>query len=275
MLVLNILQKAREEKFPQHLCFTLKRLVCTALSNEIYYSKKSQSYEYQRFQLLLCASEISLQGGDYLGCISHAQNALRLSVRDSILFFAHLQLCRAHVSQEDLSSMKDEYMKCLQLKSDYPIAWISLKLIESRYKQHIHLNAIDSHFEACLKESGSSWNTWTAIFDLVRGQSFIWEEDFVLAEKALAHGISMGTADSCLYLCHGINHCCGLFYYFVMDYFLCSYLYAYLVLKIIFNNNHLLKIRRYFVYWRYFLVVCFVCSLKQFKVELFIGNVLF
>ncbi|KAJ8643682.1 hypothetical protein MRB53_005430 [Persea americana] len=203
LLVLNILQKAREENFPPHLCFTLQRLICTALSNEIYCSKKSQSYEYQKFQLLLCASEISLQCGDYFGCISHAQNALRLSLHDGILFFAHLQLCRAYVSQEDLPSLKDEYTNCLQLKPDYPIAWISLKLIESRCKLHMHLNAVDSHFEACLKQSGSSWNTWTAIFDLVRGQSFIWEEDFVLAEKALAHGISMGAADSCLYLCHG------------------------------------------------------------------------
>lgn len=216
LLVLNILQKAREEKFPQHLCFTLQRLICTALSNEIYCSKKSQSYEYQKFQLLLCASEISLQCGDYFGCISHAQNALRLSLRDGILFFAHLQLCRAYVSQEDLPSLKDEYTKCLQLMPDYPIAWISLKLIESRCRLQNHLNAIDSHFEACLKESGSSWNTWTAIFDLVRGQSFIWEEDFVLAEKALGHGISMGAADSCLYLCHGIYHVLDSFFLFLL-----------------------------------------------------------
>ncbi|KAL6013538.1 hypothetical protein ACLOJK_004036 [Asimina triloba] len=56
---------AREEKFPQHLCVALKRLVFGALSSELF-SKKDQPYEYQKFQLLLCASEICMQDRDYV-----------------------------------------------------------------------------------------------------------------------------------------------------------------------------------------------------------------
>lgn len=201
LLVLNILQKAREEKFPHHLCVTLNRLVFTALSNDIY-SKNSQPHEYQKFQLLLCASEICLQNSDYLGCINHALNASQLSFPLGDPFFAHLQLCRAYAALEDVTNLKNEYMKCLQLKTVFPIAWISLKLIESRYKLQLQLNAIDLSFEACLTESGSTWNMWRAIFYLVQGQIFIWDQDLLQAEKVLAHASSMWS-DSCLHLCHG------------------------------------------------------------------------
>ncbi|XP_058073295.1 tetratricopeptide repeat protein SKI3 [Magnolia sinica] len=202
LLVLGVLQKAREERFPQHLCVTLKRLVFGALSSEVY-SKKDQSCEYQKFQLLLCASEISMQAGDYVGCINHATDASRLSFPNGDPFFAHLQLCRAYVVQEDFSSLKDEYEKCMQLKTDYQIGWISLKFIESRYKRQLQLNGVDVNFEACLEKNGSSWNMWMAIMDLVRGHSFIQDQDFLLAEQALAHGCSIGGADCCLFLCHG------------------------------------------------------------------------
>ncbi|XP_077215961.1 tetratricopeptide repeat (TPR)-like superfamily protein isoform X2 [Tasmannia lanceolata] len=202
LLVLTVLQKAREEKFPRHLCVTLKRLLVTALSNEVY-SKKDRPHQYQMFQLLLCASEISLQCGDYSGCITQATNASLLPFPNVDAFFAHFQLCRAYAAQGDLLGLKDEYMKCLQLKTDYPIGWVSLKFIESRHKLHIDLNPLDLNFEACLNERGGSWNLWMAIFHLVRAQNFLWDQDFLHAEQALAQCCSMGDADSCLFLTHG------------------------------------------------------------------------
>ncbi|XP_042507077.1 tetratricopeptide repeat protein SKI3 [Macadamia integrifolia] len=202
LLLLNVLQKAREERFPQHLCVTLKRLLSAALLDEVY-SKKDISYQYQKFQLLLCASEISFQGGDHFGCINHATNASRLALPGEILFFAHLLLCRAYAVQEDLSRLQGEYLKCLQLKTDIQIGWVCLKLLVSRYKLQIDSNTIDLNFEECFRERKSTSNMWMAVFDLVRGQIFIRNQDYHSAQETFAHACSLARADSCVLLCHG------------------------------------------------------------------------
>ncbi|KAH9694130.1 tetratricopeptide repeat protein SKI3 [Citrus sinensis] len=98
LLVLNLLQKAREERFPRHLCTILQRLIHVALSCE-FYSIQHTSYQYQKFQLLLCASEISLQGGNITGCINHAKSASALLLPDAYRFFGHLLLSRAYAAE--------------------------------------------------------------------------------------------------------------------------------------------------------------------------------
>ncbi|XP_010270637.1 PREDICTED: tetratricopeptide repeat protein SKI3 [Nelumbo nucifera] len=203
LLLLNVLQKARKERFPWHLCITLKRLVLSALFNEEQYLKKDASHIYQKFQILLCASEISLQSGDHIDCINHATNASKLLVPDGNLFFAHLLLCRAYALQGDFPNMHKEYLKCLQLKTNHEIGWICLKLIESRHKLQIDVNKIELNFEESLKENRSSWDKWMAIFNLLQGQSSIWGHDYISAEEALAHACSLAGAESCLFLCHG------------------------------------------------------------------------
>ncbi|XP_026404471.1 tetratricopeptide repeat protein SKI3-like [Papaver somniferum] len=203
LLLLNFLQKAREERFPQHLCIILSRLVCVALSCEMY-SKKDVAYQHQKFQLLLCASEISLQNGAHNDCIGHALDSLRLALPDSTRFFAHLVLCRAYAALEDFPKSQKEYMKCLELKTEHPVGLISLKLLESRFNLHIDTSTVNLKFEECLKEIGSSRNMWMAVFQLVLGQSYIWDQDLLHAEEALAQGCSLVDTDSCLFLCHGV-----------------------------------------------------------------------
>ncbi|XP_010932168.1 tetratricopeptide repeat protein SKI3 isoform X1 [Elaeis guineensis] len=202
LLVLNVLQKAREEKFPQHLCSTLKRLLLVALSKEIY-MKENKPYQYQKFVLLLCASEISLQCGDHHGCVKHATGALGILPPNSDPFFAHLQLCRAYAAEEDFSNLRNEYMNCLQIKTFNQIGWISLKYIESRYKLQNNSNEIDMYFHTCSTGKGASSNIWEAVFYLVCAQSFIWDRDYLGAEQALAHACALGVAESCLFLFHG------------------------------------------------------------------------
>ncbi|MQM18254.1 hypothetical protein Taro_051242 [Colocasia esculenta] len=194
--------KAREEKFPQNLCATLKRLISSALSENIY-STEAQLYLYQKFQLLLCDSEIYLQSGDYPGCISQANKASELPIHDDGRFFAHLQLCRGYAALEDWQNLRKEYMKCLQHRTCHEIGWISLKYLESKYQLQTNYGAIDLNFAACLKENELSRNMWTAVFDLLCSQSFVWNEDLFHAEEALTHACSMGHVDSCLLLCHG------------------------------------------------------------------------
>uniref|UniRef100_A0A1D1Y0Z0 Tetratricopeptide repeat protein 37 n=1 Tax=Anthurium amnicola TaxID=1678845 RepID=A0A1D1Y0Z0_9ARAE len=202
LLILSVLQKAREEKFPKHLCVSLKRLVSSALSDDVYLVE-NQVYVYQKFQLLLCASEIHLQSGDYLACISQAIEASRVPLYNDGRFFAHLQLCRGYAIIEDWQNLRNEYMKCIQHGTFYEIGWISLKLIESRYTLLTNVCSIDSNLETCLKENEESQHMWAAVFDLVCCQSFLWNRDFLHAEAALAHACSMERVDSCLLLCHG------------------------------------------------------------------------
>lgn len=200
LLVLNLMQKAREQKFPRSLCVTLKRLLLAALSKELY--DGNEFYKYSKFLLLLVASEISLQCGDFLGCIDHTNNALELLPPNSDPFFAHLQLCRVYAAKDDLENLRSEYMNCLHVKTVNQIGWITLKYLESRYKLQKDTNVIDVNLLSCSAGKGYSWK-WEAVFDLVRSQGYIWDQDFLSAEQVLAHACSLGPSDSCLLLCHG------------------------------------------------------------------------
>lgn len=201
LLILNFLQKAREERFPHHLCIILERLISVSLSSEVY-SKTDMCY--QKFQLLLCASEISLYSGNKIGCINHAKNASKLLLPDAYLFFSHLQLCRAYAVEGDIINLQKEYLRCLELRTDYHIGWICLKLLESQYHVQTDLNILELSFKEYSKEENYSWNMWMARFYLVLGLISIWNQDFLSAEEFLAQACSSAGAESCLFLCHGI-----------------------------------------------------------------------
>lgn len=199
LLVLNYLQKAREKRFPQNLCILLERLIRVALFDQLY----SKNDQYQKFQLLLCASEICLQVGDHTGCISHAKNASGILLPDGYLFFAHLLLCRAYAAKENFVSLHEEFKRCLELKTDYHIGWICLKYIESRYKLQTDASSLELGFEECSKDIKYTWHMWMAVFNLVQGLMAIWSQDFLRAEEFLAQACSFASAESCLFLCHG------------------------------------------------------------------------
>ncbi|XP_057975625.1 tetratricopeptide repeat protein SKI3 isoform X2 [Malania oleifera] len=202
LLILNLIQKAREEKFPQHLRIILERLIFEALSNKSY-SKNNVSSQYQKFQLLLCSSEIHLQGGDYIGSINHAKSASAILLPSGYLFFAHLLLCRAYAAKNDFINLQEEYMKCLQCKTDYCIGWICLKFMKSQYKLQSESNTIELRFQECLEETKSPWNMWMAVFYLVKGLISARNQDFLTAQEFLAQACSLAGAESCLFLCHG------------------------------------------------------------------------
>ncbi|KAL2349572.1 hypothetical protein Fmac_003572 [Flemingia macrophylla] len=202
LLVLNYLQRAREERFPHHLCGILNRLAHISLSNELYGGTEI-SYQYRYFQLLLCASEISLQCGNYMTCITHARKASELVLPDNYSFFAHLLLCRVYAVKGDHLSFQQEYTMCMDLKTDYHIGWICLKLMECQYELQIDSKAIDLNFEECVKTSGKLWNMWMAVYNLVRGMISLQKRDLVSAEGFMAQACSLEGFESCLFLCHG------------------------------------------------------------------------
>ncbi|XP_014520682.1 tetratricopeptide repeat protein SKI3 isoform X3 [Vigna radiata var. radiata] len=203
LLVLNYLQRAREQKFPQHLCGILNRLTQAALSNELY-SGTGLLFQYRYFQLLLCASEVSLQCGNHMACITHAETASELLLPDDYLFFAHLLLCRVYAMKGDHPSFRKEYMLCLELKTDYHIGWICLKLMECRYELQIDSNATDLNFEECVKRSGKLCDMWMAAYNLVRGMVSFQKRDLFSAEEFMKHACSLAGFESCLFLCHGV-----------------------------------------------------------------------
>lgn len=201
LLVLNLVQKAREERFPRHLCIILRRLIIVALSDEFYH-KPGMSIRYQKFQLLLCASEICLHDGYLIDCINHAKDASMIMLPDGYLFFAHLLLCRAYASEGDAVNLQREYIRCLELKTDCNIGWLCLKFMESRYG----LDTLELSFKECTKEQKNSSNMWMALFNLVQGLMSIWSQDISSAEGFLSQACSLAGAESTLLLCHGMFH---------------------------------------------------------------------
>lgn len=202
LLILNLLQKAREERFPQHLSGILNRLIRVALSNELY-ARTSTCYPYRKFQLLLSASELCLQKGSQVECIASATNASRLPLPNGYLFFAHLLLSRAYAVAGDMKSSHKEYERCLDLGTNFHIGWVCLKFMEVHYEMQIDTSKIDLRFYECLKERENSDVMWEAIFNLARGLISLWNHDFPSAEDFLEQACSLMDSESGLSLCFG------------------------------------------------------------------------
>lgn len=203
LLILNILQKAREERFPCHLRSTIERLILVAFSNEPYFEKDT-SHHYKKFQLLLCASEISLQGGGQIKCINYAKAASSISLPEMYLFYAHLLLCRAYAAESDSNNLRKEFIKCLDLKTDNYLGWVCLKFIASGYELHDESNILELSFKKCSLESKNLQHMVIPMSSLVDGLISFRSQDFMAAEKYFAQACSLGHDDGCLLLCHGI-----------------------------------------------------------------------
>ncbi|CAM8985824.1 unnamed protein product [Rhodiola kirilowii] len=102
LAALNFMQKAREERFPVNLCHALKRFILPDYYRHID-STSGHLYEYQKFQFLLCASEIELQMGN-AGLISLRKHNIlsakeflaqscSLAEGDSCVSFCHGAIC--------------------------------------------------------------------------------------------------------------------------------------------------------------------------------------
>jgi len=135
-------------------------------------------------------------------CITHAKTASELVLPDDYLFFAHLLLCRVYAMKGDHPSFQKEYMWCLELKTDYHIGWICLKLMECRYELQIDSNAIDLNFEECVKRSGKLCDMWMATYNLVRGIVSFQKRDLFSAEEFMKQACSLVAFESCVFLCH-------------------------------------------------------------------------
>ncbi|GLJ53491.1 hypothetical protein SUGI_1141270 [Cryptomeria japonica] len=201
LLILNMYQKARGEKYPHHLCQVIKRLVSS--HSNLVTNKGLDICHFQELQLLLCTSEIYLQSGDYSGALKYATTASHLQVSNSLLFFSHLQLARCHALQNNLISLNDEYMNCLQLKTDSEIGWVTLSALKARYSLQGENNCATIHHGVSMGEEGCLQNMWMALLELVHGQRCIWDGDLQSAEKAIAQACSMWPEEGSLHLIHG------------------------------------------------------------------------
>jgi superkiller protein 3 len=203
LLVLAIFQKAREEKYPKHICIILKRLILQVLSH-ISNSHENKVVQYQVFLLLLLSSEICLQYLDYKNCIAQAKEALRMTASSCVdTFFAHLQLCRAYAVQGDLLNSRNEYVNCLKNHTNIEMGWVMLKHLESACSLEAPSDEIDINLRECIKRNGSDPSKWMSLFNLVCAQCFVSDEYFASAEKALAQACAEGDLDSCILFFNG------------------------------------------------------------------------
>ncbi|KAL9264366.1 Tetratricopeptide repeat protein SKI3-like protein [Drosera capensis] len=161
--------------------------------------KGASSSQYQKFQLLLTASEVGLHSGDLLTSISCAKDASELPLPNHYLFFAHLQLCHAHAAKDDYMNIKHEYMKCLELRTDYPIGWICLKFIESQYNPI----RVELGFRDCLNGGKNSLNMCLAVYHLQLGLISSSASNLLRAEEFVADACSLAGSESSFLLCHG------------------------------------------------------------------------
>ncbi|XP_052134497.1 tetratricopeptide repeat protein SKI3 isoform X1 [Oryza glaberrima] len=202
LLVLTLYQKAREEKYPKHICTILKRLILQVLSSGSN-SQDNKVVQYGNYLLLLVASEVSLQSGDHGNCIAQATEALGVTSSCVDSFFAHLQLCRAYVIQGNLLNSRSEYMKCLQNRTDTEIGWVVLKQLASICSLEGTPDEIEIHLRGCVERKGSNASKWTSLFYLACAQCSVWNEDFASAEKAIAQACAEGDPDSCVLFLNG------------------------------------------------------------------------
>jgi superkiller protein 3 len=205
LLVLTLFQKAREEKYPKHICTILKRLILQVLSSGSN-SQDNKVVQYGNYLLLLVASEVSLQSGDHGNCIAQATEALGVTSSSVDSFFAHLQLCRAYVMQGNLLNSRSEYMKCLQNRTDTEIGWVILKQLASICSLEGTPDEIEIHLGGCVERKGSNASKWMSLFYLACAQCSVWNEDFASAEKAIAQACAEGDPDSCVLFLNGNWH---------------------------------------------------------------------
>ncbi|CAN1315796.1 Tetratricopeptide repeat protein SKI3 [Linum perenne] len=199
LLILNLFQKAREERFPSLTCIILKRLLSAALSKENS-SSNCMFNHYKKFQLLLCASEISLQCNNLADAEDYAKDASLLSVPHTYLFFSNLLLSRIYAAKGDHVNLRQGYVRCLKLKTDYHIGWICLRILECQYALHTDSSSVELSFREC----SSEWNnSWMALLNLVLGLAYLFKDDLYSAEDHLAQACRAMDADSCSLLCHG------------------------------------------------------------------------
>lgn len=201
LLILALLQKASEASYRQCFLDALKRMISAALGSQ-FYLLKTISSQYQKFQLLLCASEIALRGRDLKSCISFAKDASELSLPGSYIFFAHLQLCRAHAAEDNHAKLEEDYYRCLKLQTCHPIGWICLKFIISVTSLENDPN-VDSWYSECLENDAGSWKMWMAVYKLVCGLTSFWAGNYLHAEESIAEACSLADTESGLFLCHG------------------------------------------------------------------------
>ncbi|PUZ40261.1 hypothetical protein GQ55_9G410100 [Panicum hallii var. hallii] len=203
LLVLAIFQKAREEKYPKHMCIILKRLIMQVLSNASN-SHENKVVQYEVFLLLLLSSEICLQSLDYENCIAQAIEALRRTASRCVdTFFAHFQLCRAYAVKGDLLNSRNEYMNCLKKHANTEMGWVMLKHLESACSLETCSDEIYKNLRECIERNGSDLSKWTSLFNLVSAQCFIGDENFASAEEALAQACAEGDPDSCILFLNG------------------------------------------------------------------------
>ncbi|GAB4861700.1 hypothetical protein Ancab_036953 [Ancistrocladus abbreviatus] len=160
----------------------------------------SSHEEIMEMHLLIGMSKLVKQGSDDLidiqSGVGHLKKAFHLypnstSIRhinfisgllETILrlTFWHT-LCRVHAAIDNYINPMEEYMRCLNLQTDYPVGWMCFKFIESRYDLQDEVNSV----------MRGSQNMWMAMSNLLLGLISAWAQDLVHVEELTGKACSL------------------------------------------------------------------------------------
>ncbi|GAB4861609.1 hypothetical protein Ancab_036860 [Ancistrocladus abbreviatus] len=90
-------------------------------------------------------------------------------------------LCHVHATTDNYINLEEEYTRCLNLQTDYPVGWMCLKFIESRYDLQDEVNSFYEGFRGDVNGSEGSQNMWMAVYNLLLGLISAWAQDLVHA----------------------------------------------------------------------------------------------
>ncbi|CAA6670941.1 unnamed protein product [Spirodela intermedia] len=164
--------KARVEKYPPHLCLA------------------GQAAAF------FCFSPSAYKTGDHRGCIGPSHRGVELPVSCDGLSLPTCS-CAVHMQPSTICRTSGEVPEVLAAGNRHEIGWILLKHLESRHRLRSsdEDGGIDVTSQRVLKGTSSLGRCGPA-FDLVCAQSFVWDEDFLLAEQTLARACSLMSAES-------------------------------------------------------------------------------
>ncbi|KAL3701968.1 hypothetical protein R1sor_019990 [Riccia sorocarpa] len=198
LLVLCLMQQARAESFPLHLCKAIYRTAVTTVS----LLREENSHFHAVLTIIIAEVRIHLTDGtvstQLVGTVTELKKLSHLSPLVAV------QLARCAVSQKDYRSLQAELSRAGRLLSaDDVQGWFAVLEMQHRFK----MQEVDSSFKAC-KEAISrrpldEQQEWIGLLHVIRVKRFLQDKDFLSAQKAAEEALSFLANNPVLHLLHG------------------------------------------------------------------------
>ncbi|KAH7285197.1 hypothetical protein KP509_33G017500 [Ceratopteris richardii] len=200
-LVLALLQQAREQRFPVHMCRSIQRLIETVLARmSANDCEPSQIVDHAHLQMLLCKSEVSLQTGGLESALQSASKASELNIPQNLAAVPWLQLTRCHISSGNSFLANANLSKAVNLKAvDFP-TFLCILDLTSTLEEDITLKLERMEI---LDIKGKNSHIVKALIEWKKAEICIRQRDLPLAEAAASKSVASWPEEKSLHLFHG------------------------------------------------------------------------